>query len=126
MSEDLREFHKFLLENRVTVSELWTLLQAYENELREKDCHIELYPYLRTCFSRTVPDSDPEGTAVAINYDSEDGTNDAPVYSVFDSTRAASVQAGDSDRKCTDSEPVGYAPGETAFDVSPDYKISTP
>lgn len=128
LSKDLRDFHAFLLENRVTVGELWTLLQNYEEELRLKEEHIELYPRLKAYFSRSVPDSDPEGTADGAKHGTgcdADGGRHSHVAAdgAIDNTVTGVFGGRDFE---FDSEPEGCAPGEAGFDASPDYKIGTP
>jgi len=125
LSRDLSDFHAFLLENRVTVRELWTLLQNYEKELKQKDDHIELYPYLRACFSRSIPDSNPEGILVSVDNDGNDA-NHRTVTLTYENTESATDQDSYSDKEGIENEPLGCAPGEAGLDASPDYRIDTP
>lgn len=74
--------------------------------------HIELYPYLKKCFSKSVPDSEPDDDDVR---GAVDGAAD----------EVTGLKNG-SDLDGTDHEPEGCAPGEVGFDASPDYKLDTP
>ena len=80
-------------------------------------------------FSRSIPDSDPEGTGDGANHgtaddDTEDGKHShVAVDAAFDNAETGVVEGGVSD---VDSEPEGCAPGEAGLDASPDYKIGTP
>ena len=101
-------------------------MQNYEKELRQKDDHIELYPYLKTCFSSSIPDSNPDGILVSVDGSDGNGANHRTVTLTYDNTESATDQDSYSDKEGIDNEPVGCAPGEAGLDASPDYKIDTP
>ena len=134
LSKDVQDFHAFLLEKKVTVGDLWKLLRNYERDLAKKDTHIELYPYLRKCFARSVSDS-----LVASTYeDGTDGQSHSAVDGVIDGAHdgtsdgtrggpnGCGTQDGGSFSVDIENEPLGCAPGEANIDVSPDYRMDTP
>eukprot|EP00112_Aurelia_sp_Birch-Aquarium-sp1_P005984 Seg1670.14 transcript_id=Seg1670.14/GoldUCD/mRNA.D3Y31 product=Poly protein_id=Seg1670.14/GoldUCD/D3Y31 len=100
LSEDLRDFHDFLKINDITIRDLWKLLQRYERELKKKDKHIELYPYLKNSFSCTENETEEK----------EDAFGEKDILIQVD----------------METEPVGCAPGEAGSEASPDYRNETP
>lgn len=106
LSEELQDFHAFLVENGISVGALWQLLQKYERELAKQDDHIELYP----CLKRIHHD-----------YNTDTDADETPP----DET---AQQAGHINQDSAFSESPGYAPGEAAAagEVSPEYGNETP
>eukprot|EP00795_Rhopilema_esculentum_P013152 gene13152-3945_t len=99
LCEDLRGFHSLLLEHRVFVSNLWRMLLRYERELKRRDTHIELYPYLKNLLEN--PDCGKKEA---------DGAADISENAVQDDLEADTL----------------VLPGEGGSDVSPDYRNETP
>ncbi len=103
LRDELKDFHSFLLESKITVSDLWQLLQKYERELSKQEDHIELYPCLKKIFSDYNTETDNED----MECENEQGL----------------PMGQEGDMPC---EPIGCAPGEADYDGSPDYKNDTP
>ncbi|XP_057315737.1 poly(ADP-ribose) glycohydrolase-like [Hydractinia symbiolongicarpus] len=60
LTKNLQDFHEFLKTSKVTVGLLWNLLVRYGRELKSKQEHIPLYPYLKKIFSDYTCDTDDE------------------------------------------------------------------
>ena len=81
------------------VSNLWRMLLRYERELKRRDTHIELYPYLKNLLEN--PDCGKKEA---------DGAADISENAVQDDLEADTL----------------VLPGEGGSDVSPDYRNETP